>query len=48
MVGKVNRQIGNKETGKSAVIHFDRIKEFGSIWGRMKRHQECSRVSSKV
>jgi hypothetical protein len=47
MVGKVKKQIGNKETGKSAVIYLDRIIFFGSIWGRMKRQQECSRVSSK-
>jgi hypothetical protein len=27
MVGKVNAQVRNKETGKSSIIHLDRIKE---------------------
>jgi hypothetical protein len=27
MVGKVNAQVRNNETGKSSIIHFDRIKE---------------------
>jgi hypothetical protein len=27
MVGKVNAQIRNNETGKSSIIHLDRIKE---------------------
>jgi hypothetical protein len=27
MVGKANAQVRNKETGKSSIIHLDRIKE---------------------
>jgi hypothetical protein len=27
MVGKVNAQVRNNETGKSSIIHLDRIKE---------------------
>jgi hypothetical protein len=27
MVGKVNAQARNKETGKSSIIHLDKIKE---------------------
>jgi alkyl hydroperoxide reductase subunit AhpF len=32
MMGKVNTQVRNNETGKSSIIHFNRIKELRENW----------------
>jgi hypothetical protein len=48
MVGKVNAQVRNNETGKSSIIHLDRIRELRKNWRRMKRQKECNSISGKT
>jgi hypothetical protein len=39
MVGKFNTQVRNKETGKSTIIHLDRIKE---LWENLDENEETA------
>ncbi len=53
MVGKVNAQVRNRETGKSSIIHLDRIRELRENLeeeedetGGMQQHQQRDEISS--